>query len=1021
MRKTKKLSIIILLAIILCSCLVSSMVVFAMGKSVIGEVTASDLWSGNGVAAFENNKEIPDYAKYGLCYDHESSTYVYVNESSEDLLLEDWERYGLGCTMSNGTINFNNVVDISNFSKSDEILSFMITPTKQGVAEFGSLTFTLTDAEDENNYFSFSLLLVLNNRLAGWAIENPGVTATISNKSHTPIDVIYLYQNLKGQTYFHPNFESTELRNFYYRFSYDYTENALYTHNYKDETIKIFDFDDNASIGSGNEWEGFSSGKVRLSITAKDMQVSAGNFIILGAFNQKMAGEKIADSDAPAIYVEEISKNAPIAQVGKAYRIFEACAYDVVDGKLPVRIKVRNTDGMYLDITDGTFLPGVAGDYIIEYYAEDTTGHQSLKSRTVTCKTQLDALTVNVSEEEDCSDSVFYLGNYISIPKFSVVGGSGYYSVTTKVTYREAGKEMNIVDNQFFPKLPGSYEIKFEVEDYIGNITTKSLIYNVEKGDKPILQGEIQKIKKLYCGVKFAIPLPQVYDYTDPMNGVSPAEYKITAIGSTGKSFVIEDGVFTPDESYGNAVTFEYEMYLTGREDNIETFSYTVPLIKNMMGAVSNLFAYNESAFDVTKNDASGAGFIQFDSKDDATAEDIAEGITYALALGEANIGMSFSILDYSQQENELITSEEYRKLGLYANYRYNYSKVRVEIRDSQDASIGFDYTLEHYLTVDAGHQYINDHRTMLRLNNQVAIIRNYLDFHMFSQVTGGFIPVYKQSSTPMKITYSDGALYDDGGNYLLTVEKGLDGKAFNGFPSHKAYMTIKFDDVAGKVGVKISTVGSTPMKTTYKNGTESFIDMTPPKIQLLSSLKLKYFVGDIVEIPNAYAYDDLSAEMGVYVTVKDPSGKIVNDFNKKPIVEGYTFRIESIGGYSVIYSAQDANGRPGTKTLTISALDSEAPTVVINSAKEIKVKAGASIDLPDAIVQDNVNEAEDLNLYIVLIDAAYKTKLIDDKSDMTEVTSFIAPTIAGRYKLRYVVVDSTYNLGYSEITLIVE
>ncbi|MGN1052593.1 MAG: hypothetical protein ACI4SH_04295, partial [Candidatus Scatosoma sp.] len=608
MRKTKKLSIILLSASILFSCLISSTVVFAMDKSVANGGKASDLWSGNGVATFENNKEIPDYAKYGLCYDRESSTYVYINESSEDLLLEDWERYGLGCTMSNGAINFNNVVDISDYSKSDEILSFMVTPSKQGAAEFGSLSFTLTDAEDEDNYFSFSLLLWGNNRLAGWALENPGVTASVSNKSHTPIDVVYLYQNLKGQTYFNPQYESTKLRNFYYKFSYDYTENALYYHNYKDETIKVVDFDDNVSIGSGNEWEGFSSGKVRLSVTAKDMQASVGNFIILGAFNQKMVGEKISDSARPVIHIEKIAKDAPIAQVGKAYKIFEASAYDVVDGELPVSVKVRNADGVYLDIIDGTFFPGVEGDYVIEYYAEDKTGNRADETRTLTCKTQLDTFTLTVSEEEDLSDNVFYLGNYIPIPEINVVGGSGNYSVITQVTHREASKEMSIVDNEFLPKLPGTYEIKFEAKDYIGNVAIKSLIYNVENGDKPVVQGEIQKIKKLYCGVKFAVPLPQAYDYTDPMNGVSPAEYKITAVGSTGKSFLIEDGVFTPDESYGNAVTFEYEMYLTGREDKKETFSYTVPLIKNMMGAVSNLFAYNESAFDVTKNDASGAG-----------------------------------------------------------------------------------------------------------------------------------------------------------------------------------------------------------------------------------------------------------------------------------------------------------------------------------------------------------------------------------------------------------------------------
>ena len=81
----------------------------------------------------------------------------------------------------------------------------------------------------------------------------------------------------------------------------------------------------------------------------------------------------------------------------------------------------------------------------------------------------------------------------------------------------------------------------------------------------------------------------------------------------------------------------------------------------------------------------------------------------------------------------------------------------------------------------------------------------------------------------------------------------------------------------------------------------------------------------------------------------------------------------------------------------------------------EINILNATKQAMHDAICSLKVNPD------IVLIDAAYKTKLIDDKSDMVEVTSFTAPTIAGRYKLRYVVVDATYNIGYSEITLIVE
>ena len=69
--------------------------------------------------------------------------------------------------------------------------------------------------------------------------------------------------------------------------------------------------------------------------------------------------------------------------------------------------------------------------------------------------------------------------------------------------------------------------------------------------------------------------------------------------------------------------------------------------------------------------------------------------------------------------------------------------------------------------------------------------------------------------------------------------------------------------------------------------------------------------------------------------------------------------------------------------------------------------------------MQDDISDPEDIEVYVLLDDGNYGLKLIGKKDE--KLKSFIAPTKKGKYKIRYVAVDSSSNLGYAEITLIVE
>lgn len=987
---------------------------------------ASDLWKGNDVS-FANHAEIPDYAKYGLFYNKQTQAYQWVNSSDEDLHLSDRERYGLKVTSKGGSIEFVNTVDLTNYTKGDELLSIMPTPLTQGTKDYNVLKFTLTDAEDPNSYFSFALSGEGFNQSCGWEVENPAVSASNRNSAGTSIDGFRLWSRLNGYTYMGDNTATTVKRYTPYTFSYDYKENTLYfSQPDGDRFYKIVDFDDVQSVGAGNTWNGFTSGKVRLSITVDELTTAQVSYMILGAFNHKMGGEIIEDADAPSLYADRLALDAPLAEVGSAYKLFACEAYDVAEGELPVQKQVLAADGTEIEVINGAFTPGIAGKYKIIYTAKDGSGNAAKKTVEIRCEQTLPILKIDFDGE---TETLRDAGEEIKIPTAIITGGSGNYALKTKVLRLDSLQEISLDAGKFTPYYAGEYEAVYEAEDYIGNVAQKSVVYRVANNFKPILRGEIQKLKKLNCGVAVDIPLPEVYDYSDPLGGSKKAAYKITATGSSGKVADVTSGVYTFDKDFGASVTFEYEMFIEGHEaQKIESAPYTVELIENMTSAVENLFAFNRDVYNVTVNGKGEVAYIRFDSKDGVSD---AEGITYAYPFSESNIKLDYSICDYSLPEGTTaITNEEYNAHWLSGRWKMNYQNVKIEIRDSENAAIGFDYTLSRYIHPRYSRESENGHnnqRLLLNIGNESLLLdgtNDYFDFYRLGAWSNDHKTreaTYRKATAPISISYSDGKLYNSLGNYITTVKTGIDGKPFNGFPSHKAYMTIKLEGVSGKVGISLSAAASFPLYTRYKESGETYFkNWQEPKIRLISGVNATYLLGETVKIPNAYAYYETASHLSVTFSVEDPDGNIVGEYNELPVGDGYSFIIDKRGTYVIYYQAKDPySGSTGSNAVEITVEDNGLPTVLIDGETSIRVKAGESVALPDAIMQDDISDPEDIEVYVLLDDGNYGLKLIGKKDE--KLKSFIAPTKKGKYKIRYVAVDSSSNLGYAEITLIVE
>ena len=97
----------------------------------------------------------------------------------------DADSQGLNVSLLQGsTFYFNPIIDFSDKTKEDEMISLNITPERLGVADFGRLFIRLTDVYDENNYVTISV----NNYPEAWANGVAYITAGAANQPQVGIE-----------------------------------------------------------------------------------------------------------------------------------------------------------------------------------------------------------------------------------------------------------------------------------------------------------------------------------------------------------------------------------------------------------------------------------------------------------------------------------------------------------------------------------------------------------------------------------------------------------------------------------------------------------------------------------------------------------------------------------------------------------------------------------------------------------------------------------------------------------------
>lgn len=977
-----------------------------------------------GVTA-ESNVAVPDYMLYGKELDTNNVCTEYTAESA-DLGLEDWQMNGVKFTpeSANRWVEYTNVVDISSYTTNDILLAFTPLATTRGNADFNEFNVKITDAENEDNYILikiapsqwFPARFTAETAETGpygymYGDYHPGYsegTGAFSDKYHVGFDGTTNESALVDDSL---KFDKTEARHRSIILHYDFEDKAIWVTGQQGFKYCIMDLDWSESVGYGKEWDGFSSGKVKLSFCSKQHRSSSPSYMVLNAFNTPMNGTEVNDTQAPVLtFGEEVADNtAPSALIGRTYRLPTFTCLDAVDGETACNILLTDPDGAEVTVTDNAFVPQKAGFYTLTYNAADAAGNVVSKSLRFTAQNA--APEVSISVEEGTHE--VKVGEEVALPEATFTAADGAYIAGTDVRVVRAGYPAETVDIEegvFIPLFAGEYRAIYSAVDWLGFTHTYEISYNVSAADETTVHGSLQHLRRLFDGVRVVLPELNAFDYvTSPGAGIAQ-DVEVTLSGNGQSETLPAGSVFTPSiEKFGAELTVAYNV------DGKTVESYTVEIREKP---------------DLTSEDYVNDGSYQLDDYfvlgENVNVEYNAGGAEldyYRIRTEEGATGdMSFGFANPLQAEGFTFT------FFIPATMK-NFSALRFSLRDSFDASVGFDLLLEDITT--STDPSIKDTYTFLTTNGG----KKYTLYGSYNYWVYNDAEFSREVAGSLTFTYRDGSIYDVNGNEVCKIEQNFDGRAWNGFSSGMVYFDVTFEGVGSlsvdesrteeygdTAAIALTSLCGQTFYVTYRETDDGgyrlmdFYDLANPQIVLDGELPTDLRFGQTVSVPMVSAYDALSPYTEVRVTVQAPDGTVV--YSDELLQEGLSFTIESYGLYYIRYTATDATGNTAQTTYTIGASDTTAPTVALSGYDALSGKVGKTVSIPTAIVQDDIDEAPRLFIYVIAPDASMSP--LGEVTAENAVTGF-TPDAAGAYTLVYYAVDADYNATVVTISVTVE
>ena len=890
---------------------------------------------------------------------------TYTGFGADDPENEQYPHDGLIVRLAkDDKLEFTKILTVDDLTVVDSLVEGFVTPDEYRVADFERLVITLTDAIDPSIYVdveinrwwmttastgkSNSFVSAGGNGQDMVGLE-PGKGLHINDGVGTPINHTYeavgYLNNGNVVMSWGSGLTITQIcpSRGQFKISYDSATKQVYANSNIVSDLDSVDY-------YRDLWNGFPSGKARLSVWASDYLMPTANFCLTKCIAMPdLFATDFQENDPPVITVDTEYEVMPEGQIGVPYSVPTATAFDDYSGNIKVETNVwynyESSQPVSVSVIDGKFTPTKNGYYSIVYTAVDAMGNKTETILPVHAGSPIPQLTVACPEGVPTTAT---LGTQIHVEQPTIAGGAGKKVCVITVKGPEDEKAEAIVD-QFTPDVTGKWVVTYTVTDYLNNVATASFEIDATPGDVPFIYDVPVLPQVLMNGVEYVLPAVTAYDYSTGRRVEKPCDVKVK-IGDEEKTMKAGDTFVPSITENGEKVTFTYYSGSVAL-DPIEVPCVIIRVTEGTKDSVKvQNFFYGEN-FTLSTQDENGKNY---------------KGIKVTAA---ADDDISWTFANPQLADTVAIKLSSIKGLIRYKGFAYT-------LTDVQNPNEKVTVTVE----AKAGSVFVR--------NGDVEISLA-LDF---------------TQDTIFDFKYAGGRVYFDSASFLITNYD--NGEPFNGFSSDKVFMTVTLDNARVGASYLIQEVTGTPVS--YRER-----DTSDPNFAVLGDAGGTYSINTTYTMAPAVAGDTFAAKTSLTVTVKDPDGEIVSDKNGTKLEnidagKSYSIELAKYGQYVMEYTAKELDWFDGEKKFVnyVFVMDEIAPTIRVTSDYTKTVKVGEAIILPTFEVSDNLNTAEELTIDKMLLNPVGRTIRLPGSSN-----SLIAEH-EGKYTITIMVKDVYGNVS---------
>lgn len=890
---------------------------------------------------------------------------LYQTSSKVDTAFYDETTDSVLTKLTNGTFNYNKVIDVSENTVDDSLIDIFVLAEETGKPDFLYLYVKLTDMNDPSNFICV--------RIANEEMQYPTM---LNSPNYVYLKFMSYLQGMVGQDQFGVGKEGNKLYqggkhgtstyfsflNYGYygdasKFSedecvapvdnslsirLDYETKQLYALNsYKNTSGPklICDFDDPAHFGE--TWSGFSQGKCLLSVYASSIITSGATIGIEAIQEEKLRDKQFVDDTAPDIvidYGEYTEDDYPLGTLNSEYQVFDYNVYEdygVKDQSVKVYYNYYSDNKVAVSLNDGKFRTNKKGIYTIEYSATDYAGNKSFKTVNVLIDEEMSPLEISVDDEIGNR----LAGYEVNLPIPQIEADQTYGNVQIIVEAKHGNTTVSVENYKFIPMEVGDWTVVYYASNYGGQKAESQKTFTVEKDTKAVFIDDVksQMPKYMISGNSYELPTLLAYNFDDVSYTTAPAKIKYKTNANWQEAV---NGKITPVvQNDGDKVTIVYYY------GDTEAQEILVPVIQVKKGNeidMKKLFVPSGNEI----SSSAGAAYVQYSSANDFT-------LHYVNQLIAENLIIKFKIGDLNADKT-IITL--------------------LDIYDSEQSAV----------------------MTFKATENGVNCLVDGLE----QTVATGL-------ETSITITYSIGTVSVNGHDFV--IRKNANGTAFTGFESEVVYLSAQVVGVSQESSVIFEQVAKQPLG-------DYNLDSISPSLSINGEMQYYNDLNTVGLIKSAIAYDAIDGEVDVYVSVR-LNGKYVTsidgvklDGTAKANID-YQVRLEEYGTYYIKYTAFD-NAYPSDQSFcnsqslqaSIMVLDNVAPMVTVNGKIVTSIEVGENYRFNEFSVQDNI-PADSFVTGVMVISSEGVITPVED--------NYYKFTVKGNYTVRYYAIDEVGNFGY--------